>query len=263
MEVTRTEEQIEAGLKRLREPFEKHLISLLPKPFKKDSDKGKCAVCGGYHGLPAAHLEYVGHASLTHRLLEVDPYWTWTPLALDEQGLPRFDKTGGLWIKLTVLGMTRLGYGNAETSGYKDVGSREKEVTGDALRNAGMRFGAALDLWHKGDLYGPEEEFPEPRSVPKADAGASKDNPGRPSPGPTPKAPVSVPPELRDRLRKWIHALATTAGWTDEQLKYVVKNAYGYDSTNDLSEMQIRKMKSLMEMKLAPDMVIERILSGK
>jgi hypothetical protein len=33
------------------------------------------------------------------------------------------------------------------------VGARDKEVIGDALRNAGMRFGAALALWHKGELH--------------------------------------------------------------------------------------------------------------
>ena len=33
-----------------------------------------------------------------------------------------------------------------------------KERIGDALRNAAMRFGAALDLWHKGDLYAHVEE---------------------------------------------------------------------------------------------------------
>jgi len=39
-----------------------------------------------------------------------------------------------------------------------------KELIGDALRNAAMRFGAALDLWHKGgDLYSqdPLDELPE------------------------------------------------------------------------------------------------------
>jgi hypothetical protein len=37
-----------------------------------------------------------------------------------------------------------------------------KERIGDALRNAAMRFGAALDLWHKGDLHKDEEpEQPE------------------------------------------------------------------------------------------------------
>lgn len=140
------------GLELMRAPFPEHQISLLPKPTKKDAPKGNCKECGGYHGLPAIHLSYVGHAALTDRLLDVDPSWVWEPLHTKD-GLPAFDLTGGLWIKLTVCGVTRLGYGNAEPSNYKDVGSREKEVIGDALRNAAMRFGAALDLWHKGDLH--------------------------------------------------------------------------------------------------------------
>lgn len=145
-------DQVPGQLAKLREPFPPEAISKLPKPFKKDSPKGNCKECGGYHGLPAAHLDYVGHAALTDRLLSVDPFWQWEPLAFDDQGLPRFDAAGGLWIKLTVCGVTRLGYGQAEYKAYMDLGSREKEVIGDALRNAGMRFGCALDLWHKGDM---------------------------------------------------------------------------------------------------------------
>src|SRR5687768_17507101 len=57
------------GLALLREPFPPNQISKLPKPYKKDSPKGNCRECGGYHGLPAAHLDYVGHAALTARLL--------------------------------------------------------------------------------------------------------------------------------------------------------------------------------------------------
>jgi hypothetical protein len=59
-----------------------------------------------------------------------------------------------MWIRLTVCGVTRLGYGHA---GSKTGGDAIKEVIGDALRNAAMRFGAALDLWHKGDLHGEEK----------------------------------------------------------------------------------------------------------
>jgi len=134
----------------LRQPFPKNQISKLPKPYKKDSPKGKCQECGGYHGLPAAHLDYVEHAALTARLLDADPQWTWEPVAFDESGLPRLDRDGGLWIKLTVCGVTRLGYGDA--TGMTGTGAM-KERIGDALRNAAMRFGAALELWHKGDLY--------------------------------------------------------------------------------------------------------------
>lgn len=148
--------QIEA-LKKLREPFLSGEMLKLPKPYKKDSPKGKCAECGGYHGLPAAHLDYVGHAALTDRLLKVDPLWSWEPLAFGPNGLPQLDEHGGLWIRLTVAGMTRLGYGDAEA---KKGPNAIKEAIGDALRNAAMRFGAALDLWHKGELRRDEDDEP-------------------------------------------------------------------------------------------------------
>ena len=116
-------------LQQLRAQFPDHQISYLPK--------------GG------ANLAYVGHAALTNRLLDTDPAWNWEPLAMSANGLPAMDDVGGMWIKLTVCGVTRLGYGHA---GAKKGGDAIKEVIGDALRNAAMRFGAALDLWHKGDL---------------------------------------------------------------------------------------------------------------
>ena len=92
----------------------------------------------------------MGHAALTDRLLDVDVAWNWEPVAFNSDGLPAFDRTGGLWIRLTVNGVTRLGYGNADG---KSGGDAIKEIIGDALRNAAMRFGAALDLWHKGELH--------------------------------------------------------------------------------------------------------------
>jgi len=97
-------------------------------------------------------LDFVGHADLTHRLLDVDPFWNWEPAATDEAGLPVLDLNDkgqpiGLWIKLTVAGVTRLGYGSC-IPGKNDA---VKELIGDALRNAAMRFGAALDLWSKSD----------------------------------------------------------------------------------------------------------------
>lgn len=158
------------GLAKLREPFEVGQINKLPKPYSKDSQKGRCNECGGYHGLPAVHLDYVGHAALTDRLLQVDPEWSWEPLAVGEDGLPRFDQNGGLWIRLTILGVTRLGYGDADG---KRGGNAVKEAIGDALRNAGMRFGAALDLWHKGDLAAAAQEQNPPAAAapPKPDDG--------------------------------------------------------------------------------------------
>lgn len=173
------------GLARLREPFAANQINVLPRNVRKnDPDKFKCEssngrkvsidgkYCGGYHSL-SLHLDYVGHAALTDRLLEVDPEWSWEPLALREDGLPAFDSFGGLWIRLSICGVTRIGYG--DTAG-KDGANAVKEAIGDALRNAGMRFGAALDLWHKGDLHDASEEQGSesaPRPAAATDAGAT------------------------------------------------------------------------------------------
>jgi len=124
----------EDGLVKMREAFPDHQISYLPK--------------GG------TQLAYVGHAALTDRLLDADPNWSWEPFSINEYGLPMLDEMRGMWIKLTVCGVTRLGYGHA---GTKTGGDAIKEVIGDALRNAAMRFGAALELWHKGELHQEEQ----------------------------------------------------------------------------------------------------------
>ena len=107
----------------LRKPFPASAIGKLPKA--------------------GITLDYVGHAATTDRLLSVDPNWTWEPMAVDERGLPVLDSKGNLWIRLTVCGVTRLGVGD---------GKGAKEVIGDAIRNAAMRFGVALDLWSKEEL---------------------------------------------------------------------------------------------------------------
>lgn len=165
----------------LRRPFEPHHISRLPKPTKAQTDavkadfkKGvRCKECGSWHHPDVVHLDYVGHAALTDRLLDADPMWFWEPVAFNEAGLPAFDGTGGLWIRLTVGGVTRLGYGHAASKPGQDPGAREKEVIGDALRNAAMRFGAALDLWHKGDLHLDEtDDKPAPQQSATKTTGA-------------------------------------------------------------------------------------------
>lgn len=93
-----------------------------------------------------AKLDYVSHAWVTDRLLEVDPQWTWEPAGFDSNGLPAFDENGGLWIKLTICGVTRYGYGEPQG---RDKFDAKKGAIGNALRNASMRFGVALDLWAK------------------------------------------------------------------------------------------------------------------
>lgn len=172
------EKQKPTGLELLREPFPAHQISKLPKPttkqtqeVKDDFKKGiRCQLCGAWHHKDVVHLDYVGHAALTDRLLDCDPNWNWEPVAFGPDGLPAMDANNGMWIKLTVCGQTRLGYGHPDG---KKGGDAIKETIGDAMRNAAMRFGAALDLWHKGDLHG-DDDMQEPLhrrdDPPKVDA---------------------------------------------------------------------------------------------
>lgn len=142
--------------KALRAPFPTEAIGKLPKVTCRacsqnkqqkhcgDHQRAKCNVCRNYISTAHLHLDYVGHAEITDRLLQVDPEWSWEPLAFDDAGLPAMDRVGGMWIRLTVAGVTRLGYGSADGKEGPDA---IKEIIGDALRNAGMRFGIALDLW--------------------------------------------------------------------------------------------------------------------
>jgi hypothetical protein len=132
------------GLSLLREPFPDNQVGHLPKGTKAQNEcpaneKVTCKICGGWHHPKVVHLDYIGHAALTDRLLDADPLWSWEPMALKD-GLPAFDASGGLWIRLTVCGHTRVGYGHAAASQYKEIGSREKEVIGDALRKGSFMF---------------------------------------------------------------------------------------------------------------------------
>ena len=184
------------GLALLMVPFDAHEVGKLPKPTKAQTDAVKanfkegvrCDICGAWHHPKVVHLDYVGHAALTKRLLQVDLHWSWEPMALTPEGAPLIDQHGGMWIRLTICGMTRIGYGHADG---KTGGDAIKEAVGDALRNAALRFGAALELWHKGDLYDVDElkgmgvdaaPPPNPNAVNKR-TGQPVNNPhGKPSP---------------------------------------------------------------------------------
>ena len=96
-----------------------------------------------------ANLSYMGHAEVTLALIDVDPLWTWEPLAIDpETGGPLIATQGNrlvMWGKLTVHGKSIIGVGTCEAR----KGDPEKELIGDFLRNAAMRFGIGTKLWSK------------------------------------------------------------------------------------------------------------------
>lgn len=114
----------------------------------------KCPRCGRVHPLPAKHLRYVGHAKVTERLNQIDPEWSWEPMATLDNGEPS-TAGGRLWIRLTVCGVTKIGVGDADG---KTGASAAKEMVGDAIRNAAMRFGCGLEMW----MGGPDDEVTWP-----------------------------------------------------------------------------------------------------
>ncbi len=122
----------------LRKPFDRSMIGRKPRQNKKTQQ--------------VIFLDYVGHAAVTDRLLQVDPTWTWEPMALGDDGTPQLDSAGGIWIRLTICGVTRPAYGAPESNNYKDKGDLVKEAISDAIKNGAMRYGVALDLWSKEDL---------------------------------------------------------------------------------------------------------------
>ncbi len=222
-------------LAKLREPFSPDHISKLPKETRAQIDARKtnknlmvwnCKECGGHHHKDAVHLDYVGHAALTHRLLDTDPEWYWEPVAFGQDGLPALDRNGGLWIRLTVLGVTRLGYGDADG---KQGGNAIKEAIGDALRNAAMRFGAALDLWHKGDLHGDDGEHAEETGKPQTDTRQG--------------APDRMPADALEKLNGLLRATKTAADTLTEH--YRVKDL------RDLNSRQYNDAIDRLEQRLA------------
>ena len=203
--------------KALRAEFPPSSIGKLPKPYRADSPKGQCRECNGFHGMPAVHLDYAGHAAVTDRLLKVDPLWSWEPFATDERGLPALDSKGNLWIRLTVCGVTRIGVGD---------GKNAKEVIGDAIRNAAMRFGVALDLWAKEDLHAGDEERgrpPDPAPTPEGDAQpGAEPKPTRTLRRPSRSAATDAPEKITTDQIKKLHASFGDAGLTerDKRLEY-------------------------------------------
>lgn len=154
---------VEATLRNIHEKYGNppaDTLAKLPKPYKKDSPKGNCDVCGKYHGLPALHLDYMGHAEVTLALIDIDPDWNWEPMAIDPAtGGPLIgvqDRRLVMWGRLTVLGKTMPGVGTCETA----KSDPEKELIGDFLRNAAMRFGVGTKLWSKADSADPAGSGP-------------------------------------------------------------------------------------------------------
>ncbi len=195
--------------KALRAPFPPESIGKLPR--------------GG------VMLDFVGHAAATDRLLQVDPEWCWEPFALDERGLPALDAEGNLWIRLTIAGVTRPGVGD---------GKNAKERISDAIRNAAMRFGVALDLWAKEPLEGGDDlgagtakkaapaKPKKPAEVEKTSAGGDGGAAELPEPPPHPlvaKIEAEYGGTMTENQRKAVDAHMWDEAWLTKALDAVKK----------------------------------------
>lgn len=113
-------------------------------------------------------LDFVGHAEITRILIEIDPLWNWQPAAWVD-GRPAVHEANGtatMWGTLTLLNKAMIGVGTApmfitSRTGEKFMKSDlDKELVGDFLRNAAMRFGICLSLWSKQDWDTKENVVP-------------------------------------------------------------------------------------------------------
>jgi hypothetical protein len=117
-------------------------------------------------------LDFVGHADITRILIEIDPLWSYEPCGWDN-GRPAIHVENGMatmWAYLIVHGKKMLGVGSVRA----DKQELDKELVGDFLRNAAMRFGISLSLWTKNeweDLGGhapaPQKSIPTRKPAPK------------------------------------------------------------------------------------------------
>ncbi|WP_052372001.1 hypothetical protein [Amycolatopsis taiwanensis] len=160
----------------------------------------ECAECGRTLTTAHVHLDYVGHAYVRERLNSVDPDWAWEPMALTPEGLPLL-QDGCLWIRLTVGGKTVLGVGDAPG---KRGGVFWKELIGDAIRNAAMTMGVALDMWKR------EPASAGPLPV-EPDADPAAEPVDEPAPADVPDEPTKLRERIRDITKRRGRSAAQTA----------------------------------------------------
>jgi hypothetical protein len=181
------------------------------------------------------NIPYMGHAEITLALIEVDPMWTWEPLAIID-GVPVIIKEQNrlaMWAKLTVLGKTIIGVGTCETR----KGEPEKELIGDFLRNAAMRLGIGTKLWSKAtsaDPAGRADETGRQRST---------------APREAPSAPKSAD-GVTDAQMKRLHATFNDRGIADRdhRLTYVAGIiGRSLESSKELSKVEAAKVIDALE----------------
>jgi len=236
-------EEVVRRLSALWAPTDPALISKLPRGGSKTAENVSCDVCHGWHKPNAIHLDYLGHSDTCLIIARADPFWEWRPKGgFDDGGVPLFIRGGNgypfqMWIDLEILGFVRPGIGTVE----QGKGDPEKELIGDAIRNAAMRFGIGADLWSKAGHQGvydldakdegrpPEEGQGSRRERPpraRRGEGAPSGSDGDPGPGGARAgAPSGHPTDAADVATA--DARAKANGWESEAEAIMCRNLLG------------------------------------
>ena len=154
-------------------------------------------------------LDFVGHADITRILIEIDPLWSWEPVAYNDNGLPAFDIINGMAHmagRLTVHGKTLIGVGSC----LHNKPDLFKELISDFLRNAAMRFGISLSLWTKNEWEDLGPAIPVAKSAPKKASSLPVRKPVTDEPEPTVIKPAGTLPVDLDVITKFVHVCAQT-----------------------------------------------------
>ena len=172
-------------------------------------------------------LDFVGHADITRILLEIDPTWRWVPIAWDN-GRPAIHVENGMatmWGELTILGQARLGVGSVRA----DKQELDKELVGDFLRNAAMRFGICLSLWTKQEW---EDLGGKPSSV------APARNTGQRAVTSQPAEPVDADAPLTQEQIEAFNAACGKAELSPIGIYKTAKVKFGSAKQSDLAELR-------------------------
>lgn len=178
-------------------------------------------------------LDFVGHADVTKMLIEIDPLWTWEPVAFDADGLPAYRVENGMahmagW--LVIHGVRRLGIGSVAHNKPDLL----KELVSDFIRNAAMRFGVCLSLWTKQEWDDIDRPASAPAPTPKTKAVP------KPATLATPPQPaVNDDDPLTDKQIEAFNKACVDADLNPMTIYKDAKVRFGFGKQSDLAALRV------------------------
>jgi len=169
-----------------------------------------------------AVLDFVGHADVNKALIEIDPLWTWQPVAWDDDGMPKIKVANGvatMWGIMTLHGKQMLGVATVQAN-KPDL---YKELASDFIRNAAMRFGVYLSLWTKNEWEDAEASKVSSKKV--SSVKASKDD-------------DVVRPAHPDAIKKFVEVCAEANLDHDQVADHAGVDLAGIVTTTDLVKLR-------------------------